>query len=123
MGRAGLPCQNGVRSIADHPPSLPGFKLYLLLGLSSAFRCIGFAARAAQLNDPTNTDLAAVSLVFRQVSGLWGRACGTLPLLVAVLASCTCLSLNAYPCRLDMASASRFSASYQAATSRTRATR
>ena len=45
-----------------------GFKLYLLLGLSSAFRCIGFAARAAQLSDPTNTDLAAVSLVFRQVS-------------------------------------------------------
>ena len=50
-----------------------GFKLYLLLGLSSAFRCIGFAARAAQLSDPSNTDLAAVSLVFRQVGG---RAAG-----------------------------------------------
>lgn len=52
-----------------------GFKLYLLLGLSSAFRCIGFAARAAQLQDPSNTDLAAVSLVFRQV----GRRAGSGP--------------------------------------------
>lgn len=43
-----------------------GFRLYLLLGLSCALRCIGFATRAAQLDQPTNTDLAAVSLVFRQ---------------------------------------------------------
>ncbi|GAB4824024.1 hypothetical protein N2152v2_011070 [Parachlorella kessleri] len=43
-----------------------GFRLYLLLGVSTLFRGIGFAVRAAEFHDPYNTNLAAVTLVFRQ---------------------------------------------------------